>query len=354
MFVPVINTAAYGRYVTVINRNIIYTDTVLSLKDLGENISVTSIKGIEEYNFEECLKTIFESNSGVVFNTIQYSRAEKKIYFYTDGPINKEVWTNKQYHFHQPITTKAEILEEVKSVLGEKESLPDDSVTALDIFEVIKDLYDRKEDVRDKYGDIIESAVKNGISSYSNVIVSNFDYKAGTLKLRFSRSNYEYKDVIFTKENGDLRIVKSESIYDMDLLECAPKALSDLYDEMLAFAPYAAAFSTKVNPVNSRFLVDIDLRYGIYLFVRDKSYNREFSIARKLSEEYEKYDVDCNSTIVMEAVKGKEREIFKRIYVRIEDCPECIRQLLYELKAKKNSKQKKFGLFDKIKKYFQE
>ena len=77
-------------HATIINKTIVYSDTVLSLKDMGENIKVTSISKVGEYSLENCLKTIFDSNPDVIFNTIQYSKENKTVYFYTNKEISKK------------------------------------------------------------------------------------------------------------------------------------------------------------------------------------------------------------------------------------------------------------------------
>lgn len=69
---------------TVVNKTIVYSDTVLPLKDLGSNLKVSTISDVGEYSLERCLKIIFESNPNVVFNTIQYSKNDNKVYFYTN------------------------------------------------------------------------------------------------------------------------------------------------------------------------------------------------------------------------------------------------------------------------------
>ena len=68
MFVPCIPTVPRT---TIINKTIVYCDTVLSLNDLGENLQVTTVKNVEESEFERCLKTIFNNNPDTTFNTIQ-------------------------------------------------------------------------------------------------------------------------------------------------------------------------------------------------------------------------------------------------------------------------------------------
>lgn len=64
MFVPFVPNT------TVVNKTIVYSDTILPLKDKGSNLKVTTIENVSESSLESCLKTIFESNPNVVFNTI--------------------------------------------------------------------------------------------------------------------------------------------------------------------------------------------------------------------------------------------------------------------------------------------
>lgn len=77
---------------TVINKTIVYSDTVLPLKDKSNNLKVTTISNVEEYSLESCLKTIFESNPNVVFNTIQYSKKDKTVYFYTNQDVTTKTY----------------------------------------------------------------------------------------------------------------------------------------------------------------------------------------------------------------------------------------------------------------------
>ena len=76
MFVPCIPR------VRVVNKTIVYSDTVIKLDSLGKDLKISSIDNISEHELENCIKCIFENNQDVLFNTIQYSRQAKKIYFY--------------------------------------------------------------------------------------------------------------------------------------------------------------------------------------------------------------------------------------------------------------------------------
>ena len=68
-------------HTTVVNKTIVYSDTVLPLKDAGSNLKVTSISNVSEFSLESCLKKILESNPNVVFNTINIQKTIKKFIF---------------------------------------------------------------------------------------------------------------------------------------------------------------------------------------------------------------------------------------------------------------------------------
>ena len=103
MFIPIVP------HTKVTNKTIVYSDTVLNLKDLGDNIKVTSISNVDEFSFENCLKKVLESNPEVTFNTIQYSKENKKIYFYTNNNISTKEWEIvKKYilnHYHHQVVS---------------------------------------------------------------------------------------------------------------------------------------------------------------------------------------------------------------------------------------------------------
>ena len=56
MFVPVIPNTK------IINKTIVYSDTVLTINRTGRNIEITSINNVEEYDLENCLKCSENTN----------------------------------------------------------------------------------------------------------------------------------------------------------------------------------------------------------------------------------------------------------------------------------------------------
>ena len=142
MFIPIVP------HVKVLNRTVVHSDTVLNLNDLGDNIKVTSISDVDEFSFEKCLKKVLESNPGVTFNTIQYSKENKKIYFYTDSEISTKEWEESAIILRKPLSSPSSILEEIKKVLNMDDIKDDKCISLYDVYNLIKNKYDQLENVK--------------------------------------------------------------------------------------------------------------------------------------------------------------------------------------------------------------
>lgn len=327
MFVPCIPTVPRT---TVINKNIVYCDTILSLKDVGSNIKIASISGINENELENCLKIIFESNPDVVFNTIQYSRSDKKVYFYTDKDISTSAYEESKYTTYKPITTKAEILEEIKSVLVSPKNISTECVTLYDVCVLNRKINNDYDSIEKKYYPILNSCLAENLGSSSSICIHKFDHENNLLHISFRRWNgNDYDDIYFTKEDGDLRVVKSESCWAKEVFAAISPQLSKMFDEYVLYNEVKNWNRSKngIKPVNSNFLVNIN-SYGVSIYVTNPN-NRLQNEFKLLVPSYDdKYSTECNSSSVIEAVKGNEGEILKRIYVNINDCPLWMREIL--------------------------
>ena len=93
MLVPVV-VPDHSGHTTVVNKTIVYSDTVLTLKEIGRDLKVTSVS-VSKYLFERCVQMILEENPNVVFNTIQYSYQQGKAIFYTDKITLIESWKKR-------------------------------------------------------------------------------------------------------------------------------------------------------------------------------------------------------------------------------------------------------------------
>lgn len=197
--------------------------------------------------------------------------------------------------------------------------------------------------IEERYEFQFKSIIRNAFGDSSNIVIYNFDYKKKILKIGFKRwSSGDYDDIYFSKQNDDLYIVKSKSWYDKEVFAELSSGLSKLYDELISFADYKDDTNAKYNTksVNSSFGVDIS-HYGVGIFVnfQGNSYSNDFKL---FSPSYDNdYSIECNSSIVNEAFKDKESEIFKRIFVKIDNCPVWSKAMLYEIRQNQLAEERR-------------
>lgn len=344
MYVPIVPFVPHTTHTTVVNKTIVYSDTVLPVKDLGNNLKVSTISNVSEYSLENCLKTIFESNPNVIFNTIQYSKNDKKVYFYTNQDISTKAYEESQYKKYKPITKSSEILEEVKNILVCEPNKNSDCISLYDVAQLLKELRNNYEMMEERYRNQFRSIVKSNFGDSSSIVIYNFDYENKLLNIGFKRYSFDddFDDISFAKDNGDLYIFKSKSWHDKEVFAALSSGLSELYDEFMSFADYKDDRKSNYDTtsVNSNFGVDIS-HYGAGIFVPSQSgsYSNDF---RLFSPSYDnKYSLECNSSIVNEALNDKEYDIFKRIFVKIDNCPEWSQSLLYERRKNQLKKERK-------------
>lgn len=332
MVAPLITVVPHTKHTIVKNKNIVYSDTVLPFKDLGKNIKVSSISNVSEYSLEKCLQIVLESNPDVIFNTVQYSKENKKIYFYTDKEITTKAYEDSTFVKYKPITSNTLILEEIKNVLLTKKNNSNDCISLYSVGLLLKQLYNDYAMISKKYKQQFENLLKSTFRD-SSIIIYDFNYKEKLLEIGFKRRDSEdFKDICFAKENNDLYIAKSKSPYDKEIFYILSSSLSKLYDEFMSYKDYKDCNKAKYDRklVNSNFGVDISY-HGIEIFSK---FQKDSFFKLFLPSYTDKYSLECNSNIINESIRNKENEIFKRIFVRIENCPEWCQSILYKIRQK--------------------
>ncbi|MBQ9071848.1 MAG: hypothetical protein IJY25_01665 [Bacilli bacterium] len=321
MFIPVV---PYTR-TTVINKTIVYSDTVLNLKDLGSNIKVKSIQDVSEFELERCLKTIFESNPDVTFNTIQYSKTAKEVYFYTDKEISTKNWEYSKITVYKPLSNNKEILEEIKHILTQQKIKDNDSICIYEVSELIKRTNGSYERMKDCYSEIFEDTLYRKYGKV-RVVVYNFDYYKDELTIGFNYfgKGLDYDDITFSKQNSELYLKKSETSRGMGVLVALNNDLNELYDKFMKYSGFMQQSNYKIKSVNSKFLVNIShnvVNVGTHdnFCLESYSYKNDFCY-------------ECNSSSVISELKGNEEELFKKIFVKIKDCPKWMQEQLYEIR----------------------
>lgn len=334
MFIPIIP------HTTVINKTIVYSDTVLSLSDLGSNLQVTSIDNINSYELENCLKVIFEANPNTTFNTIQYSRKDKKIYFYTDKTISTKKWHESKIKKYKPLTSVEEIIAELEHILTFEEKtetdtlIPvnyDDAISLYDIAHLLKRRNETLERDKKTYDDYFDRSIHEKFSSSSSFIVYGFDYDTLELRIGFKRWD-DYEEIKFKKENNDFFVSESESYYANEILALLGNTLSNLYDKLLAHKDFKLERTNKIKPVNSNILVNIS-SYGVSVYIPStiNRFNNDFEL--ECFSYTEDYKYDCNSHTIISLIKDKEDEFLHKILIDIDDCPMWMQEPLRNMRA---------------------
>ena len=283
----------------------------------------------------------------------------------SDSEITTKVYEECKFTSYKPITSRTEILEEVKRVLITEKNKNNDCISLYDVLILLRKLYNEYDNIEKRCKNRCNYIVKSKIHQDSSVIFYGLDYEKQLLHISFNKyCSSDWKDIYFSKRNGDLYVVKSECCWTDEVFSALSSCLSEMYDELLKYNDYKDYKFVKYNrkPVNSNFNVKISY-HGIYISVKDFE-NRYMNELELFAPSHKNsYELMCNSSVVNGAIKGKEEEIFKRIYVKISDCPEWSQDMLYkirqnqleeeqriedEIKYKQMKKQKRLELTRKI------
>lgn len=335
MYVPI--------YTTVINKTIVYSDTVLPLKDIGENLKVTSISGVNESSLESCLKIIFESNPNVIFNTIQYSKNDNKVYFYTNQNITTKAYEESKFTKYKPITSKTEILEKIKNILVAPKIKDNDSISLYDVYNVLKQIYDEIENFKEKNRIIMGNILEYKIPNFFCFHIYHFDYEKNELNVAYSDNDWKTFNITFIKQDEDLIIKNSETYQAEEILFHIGDKLSILYDEMLKYKPFFEEDSFDINTQCDIFNVRIS-KNGVELYLKNKEsafeyLNSEFKIKKYTSTN--KYDIKANSYNISEILRNNENKLFKRTFVKIGECPMWMREKLTLIRQEQLAEEQK-------------
>ena len=138
---------------------------------------------------------------------------------------------------------------------------------------------------------------------------------------RYLIVSYYFDKMFFTKQNDDLILVKSEYYNAKDILGKCGKEISERYDKFIQDISFYRDYINNVQSTNSNFKIHSD-KNSI-----DIKYNHSFTLSAITYKNEYKYD--CNSNNVISVCRYKEDELFKRIFIKIDDCPEWTHEKFY-------------------------
>jgi len=316
----------------VINKDILYTDNPLR---------ITTLSGVDESSLEECLNIVIEANKYATFHLIQYSKQDRRIYFYADTDVYTKAWKPKKKS-SKSLKTIEDVTEEIEKVFNfskEKETTcmsifdRDDIISLYDIGLLLQKENEKLSDIKVEYINMIEDAYrKKKDDNKVGVYFDKFDYSDKRLKLSFKKYSFtEYVEHTFCKKDGIL-VLESSILNDDDVLPAAGEFISEFFDKLLEFKNLNEQKSKRINPLNSSFIIDISSS-GIEIYTEEYKFLYDSIFELRLFLDYKgrnNYNCKCNYNSVVSLIDNKEDELFKKIYIRISDCPEWMHRSLYE------------------------
>lgn len=229
------------------------------------------------------------------------------------------------------LNNSKELLKEFASILTEEKTKDTDCISLYDIANLMKKSKNEYNRIENEYEKHLNSVLKEK----QLYIYLSFNYAKKQLIIGVAKepSNHFYT-ITLTKQDEELYIVEIETPYFNEILKTIGSDLSKIYDEFMKFSDSNTQKNYNIKPLNSNFLVDIN-SYGVS--THPETENFELS-----SHSYtKKYDYKCDSVSVLTALHGKEDEIFKRIFVKIDDCPKWSKQALYQIRQEQLKEEKR-------------
>lgn len=356
MFVPVTPViTATTHHERVIHKTIVYNDTVLNLNSLGKNLKLTSIYDIEESSLNDCLTTIFNANPDVTFNTIQYSRLLKKVYFYADAYISTSEWEEKKYHTQSPPISAPTLVDELDNICMQEDTKSIDCISIYDLLVTIRKHAEKKHALENEYKSKINALLKDRFYD-SYVCIHGFDDSEIKISVYM---HGKWENFYFTKQYDDFFISKStSSLYADDILSLIGTKVSELHEKFLALPKIP---SMSISCLNHNFDTYLS-EENVYLYSNVQDFHLHSKHVSSFDHDYSTilFSCDCNSLAVNNFVKGKEELIFKKVFVKIHDLPKDIQDELYEVRvqqleeqtAKRMEESKKQRRLATIRKFF--
>lgn len=312
----------------ITNKTILYTGVEISPDELGEDIVVSKISGVNKYSLEKYIKFILKENPDVCFNTIQYMENISTLYIYANKKIDimSEV-RQKEKHVYKYYLTKEEIISNIESLSSSPEYLESDCVSLATVVNFMTAYYNDYEKTRKKIGDLLQIIIqKNFYYEDSYAWINEFDYKKEVLILTINK-NDEYLHTEFAKRNGDLYITKSDLVVAKDeIFSSISGILSSQYDEFMKFKGYKSRYLADNIPLHNS-------PFGVYISDLSVSLRTcDFELTKFLFKD--EFSCSVNSSKVQEVVIGKEREIFQNLFIRIQDLPIWCQDELFEIRCR--------------------
>lgn len=318
----------------IVCKDIFLIDSICVDKSIDSEVSV--LKNVSKYSVEEAVSLILSNNNATIYK-IEYCVEENTLIFYSDNELDTSFWENRlssiQYEKFE------EAVNELKEKLENPEECPKDCVSVMWLLESLRHMYLNSLNSEDKIIEKIEDklkSVKFSIGS-SDVIISfdKIEYKKYFTKfsnknilnfnLSRSRSLMFKSDEDFELDYNDGNVIVKNNRYSSAILRNLGDELLELLNHQIKYFPFLSLhdrikfFKSGLNIDVGSESAEIDIKF------KDGFY--------KISYDYtDEFQMESEQFLATKIINGNEEAIMQRLYVRIDDCPEFLREELFKRK----------------------
>ena len=236
----------------------------------------------------------------------------------------------------KPVTKSVKVLEEVKNVLLSESNKDSDCISLYIVAQALKIIKKSHSKMIIKHINQLKSIVKDAGLKYNYILIWDSQFSNGELELSLG-DNSGVKHVTFAKDDDELYIKQNEtSTSNEKIFMLFGSTIAHVFEEdMLYYKNALSNYTHECESVNSNLYVTI-ADDGVY--ISDSTTAKSFELCFSTSKD--SYSCESNSYKIVNALSGKGDEIFKKIFVKIEDCPEWSRDYLYEIRQNQLEEEK--------------
>ncbi len=235
------------------------------------------------------------------------------------------------------MTMEEKIIEEINRLLVSRDNQDSNNIALYEITKLMKEKLKKYDKMIKSYESYFSNFINSKYKCNCNIIIQGFDYNKFELKISLLYLN-DWFNIIFSKDSGILYVKESTNYKVKNILIGLETKISKLYDEFFNYTEYFEQSNYNVKSVNSKFLISISRhRVSIYNKQQKNNLNNDFELY--LTSDEDIYNLNCNSNIILCSLRGKEKKIFKKVFVKIKDYPKWTHEKLYKIREKQLAKK---------------
>ena len=231
------------------------------------------------------------------------------------------------------IFTTTELIEVIKNVLNSQRSTDANSISLYQVVNLIRNKNKEYQRLKELYNFLLKEHFISSKLESIHIRVEDFNYENNDLKIDIDPKGgpfSKYSSIFLKKENGIIYVKKTETDWATDVLGVLKDELSELYDKFLEFSNFRKIKKIEMNSLNCKFAIKIREYFTsieAYLDVWD------YFILKTSNHQVREYKYDgFISSDIISIIYGNEEQLLENILVKIDDLPEWMQSILYEIR----------------------